>query len=164
MMAASRFICALALTSAFSFLPLASAQGLDWGVYNDEVHGCRLEYPLGLFSRDPEEPGEPQRFSGDDESTYFRVMGAENAARWTTSDIKNKYLRADMPGDVTYQRTKREFLVLSGYRDEGIFYTKVVVSDDQHTACILDITYPRSRKKEFDPIVTHMSYSFEVAD
>lgn len=163
MMAAPRLLCALALAGILSFSLEASAQDLDWGVYRDEVHGCRLEYPLALFTRDPEEPEEPQRFSSEDDSTYFRVMGAENSAKWTTRDIKEKYLRADMPGDVTYERTKRDFLVLSGYRDELIFYTKVAVSDDQHTACILDITYPRSRKKEFDGIVTRMSHSFEVA-
>lgn len=163
MMAAPRLLCALALAGILSFSLEASAQDLDWGVYRDEVHGCRLEYPLALFTRDPEEPEEPQRFSSEDDSTYFRVMGAENSAKWTTRDIKEKYLRADMPGDVTYERTKRDFLVLSGYRDELIFYTKVAVSDDRHTACILDITYPRSRKKEFDGIVTRMSHSFEVA-
>jgi hypothetical protein len=163
MMAAPRYVFVLALATTLSFSPTALAQDLDWGVYKDELHGCRLEYPLALFTRDPEEPGEPQRFSSEDESTYFRIMGAENIAKWTTSDIKEKYLRADMPGNVIYERTKREFLVLSGYRDETIFYTKVAVSDDQHTACILDITYPRSRKKEFDRIVTRMSHTFEVA-
>ena len=69
-----------------------------------------------------------------------------------------------MPGDITYERTKNEFLALSGYRDGGIFYTKVAVSDDQRTACILDITYPRSLKQQFDGIVTRMSRSFKVID
>jgi hypothetical protein len=163
MIAASRFIYALALATAFSLPSMASAQDLDWGVYEDVEHGCRLDYPRALFSRDPEEPGEPQRFSGEDDSTFFRVMGAENTSKWTPADIRQKYLRADMPGDITYERTKSEFLVLSGYREEAIFYTKVAVSDDHHVACILDITYPRSRKKEFDRIVTRMSHSFKVA-
>jgi hypothetical protein len=162
-MAVHRFICALALAGALTLSPEVTAQDLDWGVYEDEEHGCRLDYPRALFSADPEEPGEPQQFSGRDESTYFRVMGAENSSKWTPAEIKEKYLRADMPGDITYERTKEEFLVLSGYREEAIFYTKVAISDDHHTACILDITYPRSRKREFDGIVTRMSHSFEVA-
>ena len=94
--------------------------------------------------------------------TYFQVKGVENTAKWIPSDIMQKFLRTDMPDDITYERTKSTFFVLSGYRDDAIFYTKVAVSDDQHTACILDITYPRSRKKEFDPIVTRMSHSFEA--
>jgi len=163
MMPASRYFGALALAGAFSLSPAALAQDLDWGIYRDSEHGCRLEYPRALFSPDPQEPDEPRRFSGEDNSTYFRVMGAENTSKWTPADIKMKYLRSDMPGDITYERTKSEFLVLSGYREEAIFYTKVAISDDHHTACILDITYPRSRKREFDRIVTRMSHSFEVA-
>jgi hypothetical protein len=68
-----------------------------------------------------------------------------------------------MPGDITYQRTKGTFLVLSGYREGNIFYTKVAVSDDRSIACILDITYPQSLKRQFDRIVTRMSRSFTVS-
>jgi hypothetical protein len=153
--------CALVFLGAFFLPPSTVARDLDWGVYEDAEHGCRLDYPRFLFSADPEQEGEPLRFSSEDESTYFQVMGVESTANWIPSDIKQKYLRTDMP-DVTYERTKSEFFVLSGYRDDAIYYTKVTVSDDHHTACILDITYPRSRKKEFDPIVTRMSHSFEA--
>src|SRR5688572_12008557 len=106
MMPASRYFWALALAGAFSLSPMALAQDLDWGIYRDSEHGCRLEYPRALFSLDPQEPGEPRRFSGEDNSTYFRIMGAENTSKWTPADIKMKYLRSDMPGDITYERTK----------------------------------------------------------
>jgi hypothetical protein len=69
-----------------------------------------------------------------------------------------------MPGSVVYERTKERFLVLSGYRNGNIFYTKVVVSNDRRVACILDITYPRAMKEQFDRIVTRMSRSFSVAN
>jgi hypothetical protein len=150
-------IAAWGLCSSF-----AAAQELDWGVYRDSVHGCRLDYPRILFSPDVQAQEQPQRFSSDDQNVYFRVMGAENSSGWTPEDIKQKYLTADMPGDVTYERTKNQFLVLSGYRDDNIFYTKVAVSADRRTACILDITYPRSLKRRFDDIVTRMSHSFAV--
>lgn len=160
----ARFSFAYVLVAALGFLPaLAAAQEMDWGVYRDRDHGCRLDFPRALFSPDPEEPGQPQRFSSTDENTYFRVMGAENRAGWTPEDIKEKYLSADMPGDITYERTRGEFLVLSGYREGKIFYTKVAVSNDGRTACILDITYPRPLKRRFDGIVTRMSRSFSAS-
>jgi hypothetical protein len=135
---------------------------LEWGVYRDEARGCRLHYPKALFSLDTREQGKPHRFSSSDQNIYFRIMGAENTSKWTPQDIREKYLRADMPGDITYERTRGRFLVLSGYRGGNIFYTKVAVSGDQRTACILDITYPKSLKKQFDGIVTRMSRSFYV--
>jgi len=144
------------------FATPGESRDLEWKVYWDEARGCRLEYPAALFSQDTREQGKPHKFSSADQSIYFRVMGAENTSNWTPQDIREKYLQADMPGNITYERTRGRFLVLSGYRGGNIFYTKVTVSGDQHTACILDITYPRSLKKQFDGIVTRMSRSFHV--
>jgi hypothetical protein len=160
---ANQFSFTCALVGALGFCSaISAAQELDWDDYRDSAYGCRLDYPRALFSADPPEPGEPQRFSASDDDIYFRVLGVENSSSWTPEDIKEKYLNANMPGDVTYQRTKDDFLVLSGYRDGNIFYTKVAVSDNRRIACILDITYPPSLKQQFDGIVTRMSRSFVV--
>jgi hypothetical protein len=148
---------------AFLWASAAPAQELAWRVYNDAEHGCELDYPGAIFSPDAVRLNEPRRFSSSNENIYFRVLGTENAAGWTPAEIRRKYLGSSMPGRITYERTKNEFLVLSGYRDGNIFYTKVVVSDDRQVACILDITYPRAMKDSFDGIVTRMSRSFSVA-
>jgi hypothetical protein len=142
----------------------ASAQALDWRVFEEGEHGCRLDYPGAIFSSDDPEPGAPRRFSGSAENVYFRVLGTENTANWSPAEIRQRYLGASMPGRVVYERTKERFLVLSGYRNGNIFYTKVVVSNDRRVACILDITYPRAMKEQFDRIVTRMSRSFSVAN
>jgi hypothetical protein len=141
----------------------ATAQDLGWRAYDDAKHGCALEYPATIFAADAPQPDEPRRFSSSDENVYFRVLGTVNSAGWTPAEIKRKYLGSSMPGKIVYERTKDEFLVLSGYRNGNIFYTKVVVSDDRRVACILDLTYPRAMKHRFDRIVTRMSRSFEVA-
>jgi hypothetical protein len=156
------FAAALAGVTFLVAFP-ASAQELAWRVYDDAAHGCELDYPGAIFAADTVKPDEPRRFSSSDENIYFRVLGTENTAGWTPAEIKRKYLGSNMPGDIVYERTKNEFLVLSGYRDGNIFYTKVVVSGDRRVACILDITYPRAMKQRFDEIVTRMSRSFSVA-
>lgn len=135
----------------------------DWSVYRDSVSGCRLDYSSSLFTQEPLDLEEDiQRFSGADEQTYFRVRGIDNKDKLNPAEIKEKYLRADVPGDIVYERTRSDFLVLSGYRDDSIFYTKLAVSPDQGTICILEITYPRSMKRKFDDAVTRMSRSFGV--
>jgi hypothetical protein len=148
---------------AFLWASTAAAQDLAWRVYDDVELGCELDYPGAIFSPDAAQPNEPRRFSSSNEDIYFRVLGTENTAGWTPAEIRRKYLGSSMPGKVIYERTKNEFLVLSGYRDGNIFYTKVVVSEDRRVACILDITYPRAMKDSFDRIVTRMSRSFSVA-
>jgi hypothetical protein len=148
---------------AFLCASPARAQDLSWRVYDDAKHGCELEYPATIFAADAAHPNEPRRFSSSDENVYFRILGTVNSAGWTPAEIKRKYLGSRMPGKVVYERTKDEFLVLSGYRNGNIFYTKVVVSGDRRIACILDLTYPRAMKHKFDRIVTRMSRSFLVA-
>ena len=138
-----------------------AAQHLDWDVYRDGIYGCRLDYPAALFSPEARDAGEPQAFSGP-EGIRFRILGLENATRWTPQDIRENFLNDEMPGDITYESTRDEFLVLSGYRDDDIFYTRVAVSSDRRVACILDVTYPRALKRQFDAIITRMSRSFHV--
>ena len=53
-----------------------------------------------------------------------------------------------------------DFLVLSGLRGSNVFYIKVAVSNGGRNICILEVTYPRQVKIDFDAIVTRMSRSF----
>lgn len=143
--------------------PQPAAADLGWVVYRDSTHGCRVDFPSALFSADALAPDRPQRFSGANQDVYFRIMGVENNPAWTPSDIRRKYLNLNMPGAVVYQRTKDNFVVLAGYRERNSFYTKVAVSDDRRTACILDVNYPLLHTKNFDGIVMRMARSFAIA-
>ena len=153
-----------AIAGSLTFTP-AYSRAESWTVYRDRVHDCRLEYPTSLFTQQPlDMANKAQRFSGPDSRTYFRVMGVENKENLTPAGVKTKYLRANVPGDLVYERTERSFLVLSGYRTGSIFYTKVAMSANQRSVCILEITYPRKTKRAFDHIVTRMSRSFVFAN
>jgi hypothetical protein len=146
-------------------LGLSSAPALaqSWTVYRDSVSDCRLDYPSSLFTQEPFDLEQDiQRFSGPDDQTYFRVRGVNNQDKLNPSQIKARYLQSDIPGDIVYERTRPDFLVLSGTRGDSIFYTKVAVSSDDRMICILEITYPSSLKRRFDDVVTRMSRSFGV--
>lgn len=136
----------------------------SWITYRDSIYNCELEYPASVFSQDALDLTQDfQRFSGSGSQIYFRVMGVNNKDGLTPAAIKAKYLNADVPGNIVYERTKGDFLVLSGYRGDSIFYTKVSLSADQRTICILEVTYPRIEKRSFDDVVTRMSRSFGVS-
>jgi len=150
--------------AGLAFNPVPS-YSKSWTVYRDSLYGCRLEYPNSLFRQEPLDIAENfQKFSGSDAQTFFRVMGVENKDKLDPAGVKARYLSADVPGDIVYERTKPDFLVLSGYRGDSIFYTKVAESADQRTICILEITYPRKAKKAFDDVVTRMSRSFRTGN
>lgn len=157
------FPLSLALAAALAFVPLPT-QAQSWTIYQDSVSDCQLEYPNSVFTQEPLDVEEDiQRFSGPDDQTYFRLRAVENEERLTPAQIKAKYLQSDIPGELVYERMRPDFLVLSGYRNDSIFYTKVAVSRDEKAICILEITYPRNAKQQFDDIVTRMSRSFGFA-
>lgn len=141
----------------------ALAGEAGWKTYRDSVEGCRLDYPAALFSAEPFDIGRNvQRFAGDDAHTYFRIMGVDNKDDLSPAEVKSKYLASDIPGDITYERTKDAFLVLSGHRGNSIYYTRISASADRRRLCIFEITYPSGSKRRFDAIVTRMSRSFET--
>jgi hypothetical protein len=153
-------IFAIAIAIVTSFLGSEGlAADLQWTIYEDADYDCVLDYPAGLFSPQAVPPGKPRLFSGPDGDVYFRIQGMENADGWTPQTIRDKYVSANIPGDLTYDRTRSDFVVLSGHRGANIFYTKVAVSSDRRSACVLEITYPRVQKEAFDRIVTRMSHS-----
>ena len=144
-------------------IPTAAVRGEEWSVYSDSVHGCRIEYLLEFSARTSSTWRRISSvFSGPREDTFFRVMGVDNDEFLEPEKIRSTYLEENAPGDVVYDRTRDDFLVLSGYRGDSIFYTRIAVSGDKRTLCIVEIAYPREQKREFDQIVTRMSRSFWV--
>lgn len=114
-----------------------------------------------MFKQGSKDSDQFQRFNGTyDDRIYFRVKGLKNDANWTPEEIRNQYLAKKPPGTLVYQKTKYDFLVLSGLRGQTIFYTRVAVSLDNTIICVLDINYPRAFKLQLDPVITRMSRSF----
>ena len=149
----------LALVLVAGFLGTDSlAADLRWTRYKG-VESCVIDYPTSLFHPEAVPPGKPLLFSSRNVEIFFRIQGVANTGGWSPQRIREKYLSADIPGDLTYDRVRSNFVVLSGHRGTKIFYTKVALSPDRDSACILEITYPRLQKKMFDRIVTRMSRS-----
>ena len=76
----------------------------------------------------------------------------------TTQELRN--LIAETPGydRVTYSPEGRNWLVVSGYRGEDIFYEKYFVRDGIVEGFALE--YPSSARELFDPIVETVEDSF----
>lgn len=148
---------------AFAFGVLsAPALAGEWIKFTDDTYGCRVDFPSDVFQKDVVTPGRPLKFSGPNDETYFQIMGSTNSEGLAPQGIRKRYFGGDaVPGEVTYESAKGGFLVLSGYRGDNIFYTRLQLSPDRTRLCIMEIIYPREDKVAFDQIVTRMSRSFE---
>ena len=151
----------VSLVLALEACGIMPAMADDWTIYREG--SCQVSFPRSLFTKDVRQSGHPALFSGPNEKTFFRIMEADNEEEFSLKTLRNKYFGADVPGDVSYQRSTEDFLVLSGYRRDRIFYTRVELSADKRTICILELTYPRKQKRSFDQLVTRMSHSFSAS-
>ena len=142
----------------FAAVAPTPAHAESWAVYNEDK--CRLKYPISLFDQGGIDAENFQRFSGPNKDTYFRTIGLPNEEQLTPGEIRAEYIKKKGTTDLVYERTKSDFLVLSGYRGKNIFYTKIALSPDNETICVLHLSYPRKAKRAFDAIVTRMSRSF----
>lgn len=148
------------LTGLFIVFLAPPGEAATWAVYHDETRKCRLNYASNIFAPGEIDAEDYQRFSGPNKNIYFRVTGLPNEEQFSPAEIRLEYIKTKGKSDLVYERTKRDFLVLSGFRDQKIFYTKIALSPNNKNVCVLHIVYPRKAKRAFDPIVTRMSRSF----
>jgi hypothetical protein len=144
-------------------LPTPS-KAATWAVYHDETEKCSLVYASSVFTLSKKDAEDFRRFSGPNKEIYFRVAGLPNDQRLNPKQIRAEYIQKRGKAEIIYERTKTGFLVLSGIRDQKIFYSKVAVSPNARNICVLHIVYPVKSKRAFDKIVPRMSRSFTAAD
>jgi hypothetical protein len=154
----------LATASTLLTASLAHGQNLDWQRQTNEVGEFSVELPLGAFTA----------LDGPDASRrVFTELGGEGQitlyggpAEGLTIDEFARQLSAGADvRNITYQAGGNSWFVLSGYYDNEnggeplIFYTKVLMSADHQTFSAFEISYPRSEKRRFDPIVERIENS-----
>ena len=63
------------------------------------------------------------------------------------------------PGEmVTYRTRSQNWWVLSGYRGQDIFYRRAAFACGHRRIHVIELVYPRSEKRRFDPTVTTVSH------
>ena len=61
----------------------------------------------------------------------------------------------------TYRQRGRDWWVVSGYRGDAIFYRRANFACGHRRIHVIDLTYPRAQKRQFDALVTSMSHRLE---
>jgi hypothetical protein len=160
----SRILTNTLVVLGFIFASLSPVQAAIWAVYEDATQKCRLEYASSVFKLGKKDDEDFQRFSGPNKDIYFRIAELPNDEHMSPKQIRAEYIKNRGNGEIVYERTKTDFLVLSGIRAQKIFYSKVAVSPNAKNICVLHIVYPQNAKKAFDAIVTRMSRSLKATD
>jgi hypothetical protein len=112
---------------AFLVAPTAMADkfaslGSGWQKYSNDLYGTEFEFPARTFTvAPPPTSGDGRHFlSGD---ATLEIFATPNLEGETASSLRRRLLQDEAGyNDVTYSPSGRNWLVLSGFRGDKIFY------------------------------------------
>jgi hypothetical protein len=155
----------IAATGAVLMLSTGLAQAQRWDRYLDAESGHSFELPRDRFSEVENRDGQT---IFEDPSGEARIASFHGELPPGTAlpDIENMVATAEWIRNVTYRAGGKSWFVLSGHyvrdagdRDPVIFYFKAMMNAERTRYSAIEVSYPTSRKVEFDPIVTRLEKS-----
>jgi hypothetical protein len=144
---------------------LSAAEGLEWDRYENARFGYSVLYPAGLFgSGKVSENGDGSTFTSADGRSKLTVFAAYNHENMGIEEyratILNKFSGYDK---LDYGPARGSWFVLSGERDDNVYYQKVLFSCGGRVINAFALTYPVEQKRAFDAIVTGIEKNFRSA-
>jgi hypothetical protein len=158
-----RIVSVLALVASLSLSSGAKAdwfQPLEngWTTYVNERFGTILDYPSDLFVTEGAYDDGGFRFVSAEAA--LEVQAAENTSGETAADLRQRLLASGRYDEVTYQPSGSTWFVLSGYREDRIFYEKYIFRGGVVHAFAVE--FPTAAKPVYAPMVERMEDSFGV--
>jgi hypothetical protein len=130
--------------------------GGGWQAYENERFGTRLVYPSDFSPAEAPENGDGRRFQSQDAT--LEVYAWQNVEGESAGTLKARLVGSEGYHDVTYSPSGRNWLVISGFRGDNIFYEKYFFRGD--TIHGFGMEFPRSEKPYYAPIVEEIEDSF----
>lgn len=143
------------VAAADQLLPL----GGGWQTYVNDRYGMRFDYPAHVFKRaEPAEGGEGRTFFSSDAS--LQIMSRENDLGYSPRSMMRDVAGNPDYREVTYNPSGRSWLVISGFRDENIYYEKYFFRGGLISAFAIE--FPRDRKPFYAPLIERIEDSFRA--
>ena len=145
-----------ALPIVLVLVSVAHAQSTGWSRYVVPETGATTEIPTTIFSEDGGKPkeGYGKRFETSDKRANLTVQSVSNDAGYSPGEF---LARKNPPPGIVYKRVTPRFFVVSSVRGDKIWYDRCNFVGSI-VNCVL-INYPAAEKRQWDSIVTRISYS-----
>jgi hypothetical protein len=133
------------------------AAGDGWQTYINDRYGTRLDFPATVFSPGPPpENGDGQQFSSPD--AVLEVYAFQNLNGESAASLERRLSGGEGYTNVTYSPAGQDWLVLSGFRGDTIFYEKYLFRGAVVHA--FGMEFPSAAKPYYAPIVERIEDSF----
>jgi hypothetical protein len=155
-----KYALILLLLSCCMGVAAQKPETLTYDTYCNARFEYCISYPQGLLDPQPEaDNGDGRKFLSSDHEVLMLVYGQNNALDET---LAGKYAEASANKAgrrVSYKLKKEKWFVVSGIKNDRIFYQKTMFRNGQFLT--FSIEYPETKKKQFDPIASKISSSFK---
>ena len=133
--------------------------GRGWVTYVNALSGARLTFPADLFEPLPPEPGgDNQRFQSRDGQAQLEFIALPRAAGQTPRSLQHSLIGREGYREVTYAPRGRSWFVVSGYRNDEIFYEKYMFAGSRVQAFAM--AYPERLRHVYDRAVEAIEKNF----
>jgi hypothetical protein len=153
---ASARVTLLGFILLLPLLAKALAAPNGWLTYVNPEFGTRIDYPAYLFPTEPIATGTGITLSAN--GVYLEI----SAIRWdgvaTVDDLLQALNLAPGYEVVTYNPRGARWVVVSGYREDRVFYEKFFVTNGSVQA--FSFEYPIASRQLYDPLVEILEDSF----
>ena len=156
-------ILRLALLCLALALPDAAPAQERWATYSNDRFGTTIDYPSRFRPGRPPDNNDGLSFTAADGAT-LSVWGSLNVMEHDVAGLET-FLResADRGTQFTYRAAGKNWLVLSGTRDDRVFYKRYAFSHRNEIVNAFEISYPATLAAAYDPIVARLSKSLRPA-
>jgi len=147
---------------ALALLLSGPAWAQDWRSYHNDRFGPTADYPAGWTMAPAPENNDGRRFTAPDGDAFVIVSG-----HFALDSRTEEMARAAEAGDgetVTYSAKGGNWVVVSGFRGDRIFYRKSLLSCGDQVWNNLYVEYPARDKARFDRLVSHMAASLRPGE
>lgn len=146
-----------------ALLTAMPALAADWRTYVNARFGTTLDYPADVFAAEPEaDDGDGRRFVSADGRASLTVYAGFNVDHRSLRALARAALKDAADERVTYEAAGRRWFVLSGFRGTDVFYRKLILSPDGAVAHTLELTYPATEKRVYDPLTARIANSMSA--
>ena len=151
---------------AFLILTLAlfssASQGDDWIRSNDQNFGFTYTFPADTFIP-AEGESKPSMYGFKSRDGHAKLLfSAWNNKEGRSPDGFKQWLLANTEGydELTYRPRGRTWFVLSGYREDNVYYEKVMFSCGGDVVNVFAISYPEGERNHYDQVVERIEDYF----
>ena len=143
------------VSCAVAFSSPCQSLARDWQTYENSRFGFQFNYPSSVFH-----PGEGaanndgQQFYGSDDQAIIIAFGRYNVLELTPKAYLDSVKSdSNLIERVTYERVARDWVVISGFVGQDVYYEKTIFSCSGEVLNSLVLVYSADLKPKIDPLV-----------